>query len=115
MVVVDIARRVDSQVWVGLVLTNAPNIDEIPVNEGGCCLSPCPCSLQRFGLFPHADVGGYLFVHCNVAAFTFNYAGWIFLVQCNGCTRSDAKAVYFMKLLVTFAIDIGNSCGLAHL
>jgi hypothetical protein len=33
--VVDITRRVDSQVWVGLVLTNAPYIDEIPVNEGG--------------------------------------------------------------------------------
>jgi hypothetical protein len=71
--------------------------------------------LQVLGLPPDADVGGYLLVHGNVAALTLNHISRISLVQCNNCTRSYTQVVYFMKLLVTFAIDIGNSRGLTYL
>jgi hypothetical protein len=70
---------------------------------------------DMLGFSPYTDIGSYLFIYGNVAALALNYIGWVSLVQFSNYSRSYTQAVNFMKLLVTFAIDISNSCGLAHL
>ena len=64
---------------------------------------------------PYTDIGSYLFIYGNVATLALNYIGGVSLVQLSNYSRSYTQAVNFMKLPVTFAIDIGNSCGLTYL
>ena len=64
---------------------------------------------------PHADIGSYLFIQGDIAAFTFNYVGGVFLVQGNGYTGPNVQTIDLVQLLVALTVDIGNPGGLSDL